>query len=145
MGVRAESNGISELESRLYQHLKIPLGGSGPQSNDSERLPVPPPAAGPEGVERIRRALWDLRQDAARLGTIPAGYPRHIDLIMKVISALLPWYTRSLVQFGQRTVETLETMADAIEPVLRAGPHGAGAAPGPAGGGAGGQSGCRGE
>lgn len=125
----AEQRGVTatELEARLYGYLKIPIADLLPAQPDSR-----PAAAGRadlvslsvrqrKALERLRQAVWELRQDAARIGRIPPGYPRHIDLVMRVISALLPWYTRNLVQFGQRTSQAFQVMAEVLEEVIRTG------------------------
>jgi len=78
---------------------------------------------GAQGVERtadtgpirtlreLRVELFELRKEAALIGAIPQHYPRHIVSIMKAISALLPWYTRPIVQFAQRTSRIIELLA----------------------------------
>lgn len=110
------------LEARLYEYLRIPAAGLDhevaewweAQSALSRRNPP-----GHPGLERLRHAVSELKQDAARIGTVPPGYPRHINLIMRAISALLPWYTRNLAQFGQRASHTVELLADVLEETLR--------------------------
>lgn len=124
MRARRTGNTAGALEFKLLEHLRIPLAGLAPLGCDTEGAASPPSAlpARPgweaERVERLRRAVWELRQDAAAIGTIPSGYPRHIEFIMQAVSALLPWYTRSLVRFGQKTVETVEAMTETIEEAL---------------------------
>jgi hypothetical protein len=106
---------IRQLEFRLYRHLGVPVS----QLETADVEPRPAQGAAEANLEQVRLAVRELRQRAASIGAIPAGYPRHIHLVMKVISALLPWYTRSLVQFGHQAVETAETLAEAITALAR--------------------------
>lgn len=131
---------IHEVEARLYRYMKIPtadlwLGDGGPSqgsikrecSGIADRAALREEARPSQGsvrqefggIERLRQAVWELRQDAAKIGKIPSGYPWHIDLVMRLISALLPWYTRNLVQFGQRTTHTVQALAEAVEELAR--------------------------
>ncbi len=91
---------ISELESRLRVHLGQPVPARSVVDSHSVR--------GNAQLTRLREALQLLKKDAERVGQVPCGYPRHLDLIMKAISALLPWYTRTIAQFAKRTTEALE-------------------------------------
>ncbi len=117
--VRARPTGSAPctLEIKLLEYLRVPLAGL------TQPEPASEPRPGADGVvgraERLRQAVWELRQDAAAIGTIPSGYPRHIEFVMRAISALLPWYTRNLVRFGQRTAETVELIAETVEEALR--------------------------
>lgn len=108
----ARNFAVRDLEARLYRYLGIPaVAVSGDDSFPDHYNP------GQEyiRVERLRHVVWELRQKAAKIGKIPSGYPRHIDLVMRLISALLPWYTRSLVQFGRQTAEAVRVIAEAVE------------------------------
>jgi len=50
---------------------------------------------------------------------MPAGYPRHVTLVMRLISAALPWYTRPLVEFGQKSSQTLREVSQVLEELAR--------------------------
>ena len=106
---------VHELEARLYGYMRIPIAGlrlgDGAPKQSRGGLGC--------GIERLRQAVWELGRDAAKIGKIPSGYPRHIDLVMRVISVLLPWYTRNLVQFGRQTTHTVQALAEAVEELGR--------------------------
>ena len=102
---------IDELEARLSQYLGQPASGMSRREASS--------ISSVNYLIHVREALRALRQDAERVGQIPLNYPRHVDMVMKTISALLPWYTRSLSQFASRTTETLRIVIDALEDIAR--------------------------
>jgi hypothetical protein len=101
---------IEEIEARLYEYLRIPsprprLGGQ------------PPPTLCGESslnLERLRVAVSELERSVASIGEIPNGYPKHIHLVMKIISAVIPWYTRNLIRFGQQTTQTARAILEAL-------------------------------
>ena len=50
---------------------------------------------------------------------MPVGYPRHVGLVMRLISAALPWYTRPLVEFGQKSSQTLREVSQVLDELAR--------------------------
>ena len=52
----------------------------------------------------------ELRRRANRVGLVPEGYPLLLDIIMKTIHRLLPWYTRSIQAHAQQAADSAETM-----------------------------------
>ncbi len=52
----------------------------------------------------------ELRRRANRVGLVPEGYPLLLDIIMKTIHRLLPWYTRSIQAHAQQAADTVEKM-----------------------------------
>jgi hypothetical protein len=125
---------IRQLEERLAGYLGIrsqaPAFHGGECPRDAVMQPVSPQRRQPAAAafRRLRVSARTLQEDAARLGTIPEHYPWHVNLVMRLISALLPWYTRSLVQFGQRTAQTMHITIEVLEEIVTAE-----AAPGPPG------------
>jgi hypothetical protein len=114
---------LRELEVRLYAHLRIPmLNGPGGCCPRVRATASEPRLAGPNttSVRRLKSALSQLERDVSGIGAIPPDYPRHVDLVMRVISALLPWYSRSLVQFGRSASESIRAVSDALEELARA-------------------------
>lgn len=98
---------IHGIESRLLQHLGIPEWrgpSSVPETEVLARVQL----------GRLRILLDELRVCADQIGKIPDNYPRHVHIVMRIISALLPWYTRPLSQFGQKVSETLEAVASSL-------------------------------
>jgi hypothetical protein len=109
--------GLADLEARLYQHLNIPVPFWAPHAPGSA-ADAPPDDVG-KAVRRLKHELFELQQEAGRIGKIPLHYPRHIVLVMKAISALLPWYTRPIVDFSQRTSRTADALASLVDELLR--------------------------
>ena len=109
--------GLADLEARLYQHLNIPVPFRAHHTPGSA-ADAPPDDIG-KAARRLKHELFELQQEAGRIGKIPLRYPRHIVLVMKAISALLPWYTRPIVDFSQRTSRTAEAMATLLGELLR--------------------------
>lgn len=100
-----------DIERRLLEELGIPTPRSPePQSPDSE----------PDSIARLRGLVSRLEQDAAKIGQMPAGYPGHVTFVMKIISALLPWYTRNLIQFGNSSALTVRAMLDVVDDLAAA-------------------------
>jgi hypothetical protein len=56
-----------------------------------------------------------LRSVAQLVGIPPADYPLHVRLVMKSISALLPWYTRPIRTFCLEAASLFETMHAALQ------------------------------
>lgn len=107
-----------ELEQRLYRYLAIPAPGrtsAGPLAScDVARRSLQDGRA-----DQLRGVIGQLERSARAIGGIPTGYPRHIALIMRLISAVLPWYTRSLVEFGQNTTQAAAAISKVLEEVIR--------------------------
>ena len=111
------SPAIADLEARLYDYLGIPLPppGSAPVQTPAGPLPARMTAV----LRELRREVFELQQESARIGKLPDRYPRHIVLIMKTISALLPWYTRPIAHFSQRAARTADAIARLLDEMLR--------------------------
>jgi hypothetical protein len=98
-----------ELENRLLKALGMPAA--------ARRFSAD---AGYVGARRgfdlrpLRKLIAELERDASLVGSVPANYPPHVDFIMKAISALLPWYTRSLRANSQKTAFVLAALAEAV-------------------------------
>ena len=65
-------------------------------------------------MARARLLLAEVRRLAGQIGRIPENYPLHVVFVIRVISALLPWYTRPLTQFGQKVTESLDAIVDCL-------------------------------
>jgi hypothetical protein len=91
-----------------------------------EQLRLPEPRRKETRVERsthdlegLYRLLIDLRHEAELVGKIPAGYPRHVDVVMRVIHALLPWYTRPLMNFSGLAARTVSELTEQVAQLVR--------------------------
>ena len=61
------------------------------------------------------RQAEQLRSVAQLVGIPPADYPLHVRLVMKSISALLPWYTRPIRSFCLEAASLIGTMHGALQ------------------------------
>lgn len=101
---------IAQLEQNLQAHLGLPRpGGAAAVRVKVSRQPL----------LRVKRQIRTLRENAEQLGQLPVGYPFHVHAIMKIVSALLPWYTRSIRQFGMQTTQTIEEIAASLEELVK--------------------------
>ena len=118
---RLASFDARELESRLYSYLAIPVPERSNQAGRAAPATVGPAQRDPHdfGLARLRFLVRELEQGASRIGRMPAGYPRHVTLIMRLISAALPWYTRPLVELGQKSSQTLREVSQVLEELAR--------------------------
>ncbi len=98
----------NELLEQIRHKLHIP------RPEDATAHAAPSPRTGGEAWHELRRAIRDLEQSAGQVGTLPKNYPMHLRPVMRVIHALLPWYTRPLRQHAANTV----AVARALEAVL---------------------------
>ena len=113
MSHRARVASMHEMEFKLHAFLGIPFS---PRGGESAVPRLPGDLS--DLVLDVKSELAALRRESDRIGKIPENYPRHITWLMRLISALLPWYTRPLVNFSRRTSATAELMSDLLDAVL---------------------------
>ena len=101
---------IKDLEAGIQRHLGFPDPGG---------KPAPIAIISRQSLLAMRAKLRSLRYHSEQIGKLPVGYPMPIHVIMKFISAFLPWYTRPLREFGEHTTQTLEAMALALEEIVK--------------------------
>jgi hypothetical protein len=98
---------ILTLEQRILVFLGHPTG-----------VPSQPESALPRPLNPLLRQLYAeiavLEADAGRIGRLPEHYPLHVRVVMKTLAALLPWYTRPLVQFSRQATVTLKAVAEIL-------------------------------
>lgn len=87
---------------RLMLNLPVPEGQEQQAGADK--------AASNLLLAELAVAVRELRRRASRVGLVPEGYPLPLDLIMKAIHRLLPWYTRSIQAHAQQAADSAETM-----------------------------------
>lgn len=66
----------------------------------------------------LYRALNELEAGASNVGQVPHGYPMHVDWIMRILHALLPWYTRPLQKHAEHTVAVCRSVREVLAGVL---------------------------
>jgi hypothetical protein len=98
---------ILTLEQRILVLLGHPAGAL-----DAEQ----PAASGSSNplLRQLYAEIAELEAAAARIGTLPENYPLHVQVVMKTLAALLPWYTRPLVQFSRQATVTLKAVAEIL-------------------------------
>lgn len=102
---------VFELEQNLLRHLGVQFQGLA-------RLEPPVPAGANcellQLTSKLRESCAELCRITASVGSIPVGYPWHLNLIMRAISALLPWYTRPIRESVAKTAECMVLMAEVL-------------------------------
>lgn len=96
----------NELLDELKRRLEIP-------DSHSTEQPVAAVSGDTEWYQ-LRSAIRDLEASAAKVGEVPANYPMHLNLLMRFLHGLLPWYTRPIREHADQTV----AVARALEAVL---------------------------
>jgi hypothetical protein len=96
-----------ELEDRLLHALGIPVRRAAATSFDL------PGSIGAD-LRLLNNLVRDLRLHAALVGEIPSNYPKHVDLIMRGVAAILPWYTRPLREYAQKTAGVMTSVAEVV-------------------------------
>lgn len=101
----------NELLPRILDKLHIPRADGSIHTSDSVRAPQ-------GGKWRdLRKAIRDLEESASRVGELPTNYPLHLKPVMRVIHALLPWYTRPLRQHAENTVSVAHALRAVLEEI----------------------------
>ncbi len=72
-----------------------------------------------ERVSELSRMVERLEAEAGRVGVVPQGYPWILDLIMRLIHALLPWYTRPIREFSLQSAAVLRELASSAAIIRR--------------------------
>lgn len=98
----------NELLEQIRYKLQIPQAGDAMAASPKSSV------ANNEAWHGLRKAIRDLERSAEEVGKLPANYPMHLNAVMRVLHALLPWYTRPMQQHAAHTV----AVARAIEAVL---------------------------
>jgi hypothetical protein len=76
-------------------------------------------ACGQGQVSAMLAGVKEMEANAARVGLIPAKYPLHVTLIIKIIHALLPWYARTIRAFCLTATAVARQQADALCAVVQ--------------------------
>jgi len=128
VNIAVSSNKVRGSELKLLQSaLLLGIGLEDPTRSAAEVMAGAKKAAGgcsPGGEVRqqlvtIEAHKLHLRALADQIGQMPTDYPWHITLIMRAISALLPWYTRPLREFGSGCASYFESVAASLNAIAR--------------------------
>lgn len=110
---------LESLEESLCRSLGIPVRYRVPETGKQDGTAAPAYAELARTLSRLSREARGLRDEASRIGFVPLHYPRHVVIVMKAISALLPWYTRPISTFGSHCADTISEVTAALETVIR--------------------------
>lgn len=112
-----EIRNSEDLLSLAREELSIPSarpGGAEGQSASATGAPAT------QEWRQLYRALNELEAGALDVGEIPRGYPLHVDWIMRLFHALLPWYTRPLRKHAEHTVAVCRSMREVLAGIIGA-------------------------
>jgi hypothetical protein len=88
----------------IREYLGQPVMPAGQPSTEAA-----PPIQSPKlDLTRLAKLAEALKWEAGQVGTVPQGYPLWVNLVMKTIHRLLPWYTRPLQNFSRVCAEQAE-------------------------------------
>jgi hypothetical protein len=120
-----EEMSVLETESiqrRLYCELQIPFPSEPtPGEITASRKGPPFVSASPALIEKLNRLRSEVKEvgmQASRIGVMPPNYPLYATLVMRLVSALLPWYTRPIREFGERAARTACQTLDILEEIV---------------------------
>ncbi|MDQ6706079.1 MAG: hypothetical protein M3Z85_08940 [Acidobacteriota bacterium] len=97
---------IHELEARLRAHLGQPGWPESPRMKVAE-------------WSNLARLVDDIHREAELIGTVPEKYPRHVEVVIRFVHALLPWYTRPLRAFGGNCANAFDELLKHVSEVAR--------------------------
>jgi|GEM_PF-2565634 len=104
-----------DLLALTRKELGIPTQVADPlrQSTDASTAMLSAPE-----WRRLHRAVSELEEGAQAVGEIPKGYPMPVDWVMRLIHALLPWYTRPLRKHAEHAVDCSRATRDLLAVVI---------------------------
>lgn len=94
--------------------VRLQIGLPEPRTRKGEQ-PVNPT----QDLEHLYLLLMDLRKESELVGKIPAGYPKYVDVVMRFIHALLPWYTRPIEKFSGLSARTVSELTEHVAHLVR--------------------------
>ncbi len=108
------STTAADIEVHLRRALGLPATRVAPLAGGSTSATRSKAFTHHPDFDRLRQALVELRHRTAAVGTLPQGYPRHVDFVIRGISALLPWYTRTIRHQAESAERVSFALFDAI-------------------------------
>lgn len=109
-------SGLSSTAADIEVHLRRALGlpPIAPFEGGSASVARSKAFTTHPDFDRLRQALVELRHRTAAVGSLPQGYPRYVDIVIRGISALLPWYTRTIRHQAESAEHVSFALFDAI-------------------------------
>lgn len=106
---------IDRIERVIRERLGHPFQAALPSAPLSEPPSAEPTLLSSDLLARLRASLSSLERAGATIGAIPQGYPLWATLIIRAVSALLPWYTRSLHAYSRASTEAIAATLALLE------------------------------
>jgi hypothetical protein len=108
-----------EILGRIRQTLDLPgsrqvVGGAA----DMEKAPARPACVAE--LARLAASVDLLRRETQNVGCVPQGYPGPLNLVMRTIHRLLPWYTRPIRAHAECSVAVAEVSLQLLNTIVLA-------------------------
>jgi hypothetical protein len=100
-----------EIVSAIRVYLGQPVAAQDPPDLAGGPLPE---GAGRFDLNRLAMLTEAIKWEASKVGLIPRGYPRRVNLVMEAIHRLLPWYTRPIQTFSRLCADQAQEVAHQI-------------------------------
>jgi|GEM_PF-2195133 len=110
---------IDAIESALSRALGHPRREPLPVRQPGPSEPSPEQLFSSPLLDQLKASIERLSAAGGRLGAMPEGYPLWASLIIRGISALLPWYTRSLHDYAREVSAMAELTAALLDDAER--------------------------
>lgn len=108
-----------EILGRIRQSLDLP--GSRQAAEGAAGVEKAParPACETE-LARLAASVDLLRRETQNVGCVPQGYPGPLNLVMKTIHRLLPWYTRPIRAHAECSAAVAEVSLQLLSTIVQA-------------------------
>lgn len=110
---------IARIEESLRRALGHPAGHGAARFEAVPARPAADSLFSADLLSELRVSIDALSLAASALGERPQGYPLWAELVIRAVSALLPWYTRSLKSYARAAASTAAATAALIEDAER--------------------------
>ena len=108
-----------EILGRIRQTLDLPGSRQGVESAAGvEKAPARPSCE--TELARLAANIDLLRRETQNVGCVPQGYPGPLNLAMKSIHRLLPWYTRPIRAHAECSAAVAEANLQLLNTIVQA-------------------------
>ena len=104
-----------EVLNRIRQALKLPE-----QSRHEAQIPENDEATLRLLLAKLAANVRDIQRGSAQVGVVPQGYPPALEIIMKTIHRLIPWYTRPIQGHAQCSAAAANTGLLCLQEIAKA-------------------------
>lgn len=116
---------VDSIEQALGRALGHPRRTLSPVRQSGAAEPSPERLLSGPLLAQLKASIERLSAAGGRLGATPEGYPLWVSLIIRGVSALLPWYTRSLHAYAKEVSAVAELTVALLEDAERRAKDGA--------------------